>query len=126
MDARTLALALAAGLATFLVVGAAVTEFALRWIEFSLFVGLPVGLVAGVTAAATVVLGSGDEASARSRRVAVAVGAFGVAFLLVFAVAVGAFSLPNSRALTLATFVALLTGAGTTAFDLAEAASVTR
>lgn len=46
MHARTVAMALAAGVAVFLTVGASVTEFALGWIEFSLFVGFPVGLVA--------------------------------------------------------------------------------
>ncbi|QPV63769.1 hypothetical protein I7X12_03810 [Halosimplex litoreum] len=125
MNTRTLALALAAGLATFLAVGAAVTEVALRWIEFSLFVGLPVGAVAGVTAGALVVLGGGDEASDRQRAVGVAVGAFGVAFLLAFAVAVGAFSVPNSRALTLSTVVALGAAAGANALDLAGIASST-
>ncbi|WP_135364083.1 hypothetical protein [Halosimplex halophilum] len=126
MHARTLAAAAVAGLAVFLAVGAAVTEFALRWIEFSLFVGLPVGLVAGATAAAAVVVGSGADASDRQRRVAAAVGAFGAAFLLVLAVAVGAFSLPPSRALTLATLVAVLTAAGTNALELAETDSLTR
>ncbi|MFB6139888.1 MAG: hypothetical protein ABEJ26_05585 [Halosimplex sp.] len=123
METRTFALALAAGLAVFVVVGAAVTEFALRWIEFSLFVGLPVGVVAGVTAAALVVLGSAGGAPVRQRRVAAALGAFGVAFLLAFAVAVGGFSIPNSRALTLATLVALLAGAATTALALDDAGS---
>ncbi|WP_436909379.1 hypothetical protein [Halosimplex marinum] len=125
MHARTLAVALAAGLATFLAVGAAVTEFALRWIGFSLFVGLPVGFVAGVTAAALVLVGSGDRVPTRSRRVAVAVGAYGVTFLLTLAVTVGAFSLPNSRALTLAAFVAVLTAAGTYVLDPAETRSLT-
>jgi len=125
MDARTLALALGAGLAAFLAVGAAVTEFALRWVEFSLFVGLPVGLVAGVTAAAAVLLGRGETASARARRVAAAVGGFGVAFLVAFAVAVGVFSLPNSRALTLASIVAVLAGAATNALGLVETDSAT-
>jgi len=120
MHVRTLALAAAAGLATFLAVGTAVTEVALRWIEFSLFVGLPVGAVAGAAAAALVVLGSGDEAAGRQRRVAAAVGAFGVAFLLALAVAVGLFSVPNARALTLATVVGILTAAGTNVLDLAE------
>jgi ABC-type antimicrobial peptide transport system permease subunit len=125
MHARTLALAVAAGLAAFLAVGAAVTEVALRWIEFSLFVGLPVGGVAGVTAAALVALGSGDEASDRQRAVGAAVGAFGVAFLLAFTVAVGVFSVPNSRALTLSTLVALGAAAGANALDLAGTASST-
>jgi hypothetical protein len=125
MHARTLALALAAGLAAFLAVGAAVTDLALRWIEFSLFVGLPVGAVAGATAAALVVVGSGEEASARQRAVGIAVGAFGIVFLLVLGVAVGVFSVPNSRALTLATLVAALAAAGATASGLVEGDSPT-
>jgi len=125
MHARTLALALAAGRAAFLAVGAAVTDLALRWIEFSLFVGLPVGAVAGATAAALVVVGSGEEASARQRAVGIAVGAFGIVFLLVLGVAVGVFSVPNSRTLTLATLVAALAAAGATASGLVEGDSPT-
>ncbi|WP_436930296.1 hypothetical protein [Halosimplex halobium] len=126
MHARTLAAAAVAGLAVFLAVGVAVTEVALRWVEFSLFVGTPIGFVAGATAAALVVAGSGADASARQRRVAVAVGAFGAAFLVVLAVAVGVFSLPPSRALTLATLVAVLTAAGTNALKLVETDSLTK
>lgn len=47
MRSRSIGAALVAGIATFLVVGVAVTELAFAWIEFSLFVGVPVGLVAG-------------------------------------------------------------------------------
>jgi hypothetical protein len=40
------------GIATALLVGVGVTEFASRWIFFSLFVGIPAGVVAGVIAIA--------------------------------------------------------------------------
>ncbi|KTG30815.1 hypothetical protein [Haloferax profundi] len=42
----------AVGIAAALLVGVAVTEFASHWIFFSLFVGIPAGLVAGVIAVA--------------------------------------------------------------------------
>lgn len=81
MNLRTLALALVAGIASFLVVGIAVTAVAERWIEFSVFVGLPAGLVAGAVAAAAVSLGLDDGAPAERRRLALAFGLFGAGFL---------------------------------------------
>ncbi|WEL29747.1 hypothetical protein [Haloferax volcanii] len=42
----------AVGVVAALVVGIAVTEVAARWVFFSLFVGIPSGLVAGVVAVA--------------------------------------------------------------------------
>ncbi|WP_436928040.1 hypothetical protein [Halosimplex amylolyticum] len=122
MRIRTLALALAAGLAAFLAVGVAVTEVALRWIEFSLFVGLPVGLLAGLTAVALVVVGLGTEASHLLRRIAVMFATFGVFFLLVLVVTVGAFSVRNSHALVLAGAVGVISGVGAFALDYAETA----
>lgn len=83
MSLRSLGLALAAGVAAFLLVGVAVTELALAWIEFSLFVGLPAGLAAGAFVAAAVYLGLAEDAPARRRRVAVTAGGFGVGFLVV-------------------------------------------
>ncbi|KAB1196139.1 MULTISPECIES: hypothetical protein [Haloferax] len=38
----------AVGLAAALLVGIAVTELAARWIAFSLFVGIPTGVLAGI------------------------------------------------------------------------------
>jgi len=80
MRLRTLALALAAGVTAFVLVGVAVTELAASRIEFSLFLGLPAGLVAGAVTTALVAVGLGR--SSASRRFALAVGAFGVAFPL--------------------------------------------
>ncbi|WP_459192632.1 hypothetical protein [Halosimplex sp. J119] len=122
MRLRTVAVALAAGLAAFLAVGAAVTEFALRWIEFSLFVGIPVGLLAGLTAIGLVIAGFGAEVSHLRRRIAVTVATSGVAFLLVLTVTVGALAVRNSHALVVATAVGALTGVGAFALDYSETA----
>lgn len=82
MNVKSLGLALVAGLAAFLVVGVAVTEFTLRWIEFSLFLGLPAGLAAGAFTAAGVYLGLAEDAPAGRRRIAGAFAAFGGGFLV--------------------------------------------
>lgn len=87
MRLRTVGLAVAAGVAAFLVVGVAVTELALAWIEFSLLVGLPAGLATGAFVAAATFLGLAEGAPARRRRAALSVGGFGVAFLAVLVVA---------------------------------------
>ena len=60
MTLESLAYALIAGVAAFLAVGVAVTEIASAWIEFSVFVGLPAGVVAGIVVAAAVALGLAD------------------------------------------------------------------
>lgn len=79
-------LALAAGLAAFLLVGVAVTELASRWIEFSLLLGLPAGLIAGVVA--TVLVGGGLARSEGRRYDAALAGGFAGAAFLVVSVAV--------------------------------------
>ena len=81
MRTRTLVLALAAGAATFLVVTAAVSEALLPVIEFSVLVGLPAGVVAGVLSAAVVLLWAGEGSDPGRRRAATAFGAFGAAFV---------------------------------------------
>lgn len=81
MNYRTIAVVLVAGIASFLVVGIAVTAVAERWIEFSVFVGLSAGLVAGAIAAAAVSLGLGEGAPAERRRLALAFGLFDAGFL---------------------------------------------
>jgi hypothetical protein len=108
MELRHVGLALAAGLATFLVVGVVVTELALPFIAFSLFVGIPVGLVAGLTVTVFVLLGLADELPTRRRRAAIAVGSFGVVFLLVFVVEAVILSTRNSVALPVAAIVGVL------------------
>jgi hypothetical protein len=108
MDARNVGIALAAGLATFLVVGALVTELALPFIAFSLFVGVPVGFVAGLTVTVFVLVGLADDLATRRRRGAIAVGSFGVVFLLVFVVEAVILSTRNSVALPVAAIVGVL------------------
>lgn len=81
MNTKSLALALLAGIATFLVVGIAVTALLEPRIEFSVFLGIPAGLGAGAVAAAAVYLGLGDDAPAERRRVALAFGLFGAGLL---------------------------------------------
>ena len=81
MVLRAALYALAAGLAAFLLVGVAVTELAASQVEFSLFLGIPAGLVAGAITATTVLFtAEGDDP--RRRRLGFAVGTFGVVFLL--------------------------------------------
>ena len=82
MTLKSLGYALAAGLAVFLAVGVAVTELAGTWIDFSLFVGLPTGIVAGAAAAAVVAFGLSGGADLRLRRIAGGMAGFGVGFLL--------------------------------------------
>lgn len=82
MNLRSLALALVAGIATFLVVGIAVTALAEPRIEFSVFLGIPAGLVAGAVAAAVVAFGLGDDAAEDTHRIAFAFGLFGAGFIV--------------------------------------------
>lgn len=111
MQGRTIGLALAAGVAAFLVVGVAATEAVSGWIEFSVFVGIPVGLVAGAGAAAVVFLRLEDPDPGR-RRPALAVAGFGAGFVLALVVAAGVLGLRNSVALPVAGVVGLLVGGG--------------
>lgn len=110
MQGRTIGLALAAGVAAFLVVGVAATEAVSGWIEFSVFVGIPVGLVAGAGAAAVVFLRLEDPDPGR-RRPALAVAGFGVGFVLALVVAAGVLGLRNSVAIPAAGVVGILAGA---------------
>lgn len=81
MSYKSAALALVAGIVAFLVVGVGVTELAQPRIAFSLFVGIPAGIVAGAFAASAVYVGTADS-SRQSRLVAGTIAAFGAAFLL--------------------------------------------
>lgn len=85
MDVKSLVLAAGVGLATFLLVGGAVTAILEQWIEFSLFIGIPVGLLAGVLAAGGIAVGLSEEASTR-QRIAKIVAGFSLGFLLSLAV----------------------------------------
>jgi len=89
MQIRTLLFALAAGIATTLLVGAAVTEALLPAIEFSAIVGLPVGIAAGLLVGGLVlVLLIGQDTPEDQRHAATAVGTFGAGMLAAFGVAV--------------------------------------
>jgi len=88
MNSKLLGLVLAAGVATFLVVGSAVTELLQSRISFSLLAGLPVGLVAGAVAAALVAWGVNEGEPLQRHRLATAFGAFGVGSLVVLFVGI--------------------------------------
>lgn len=124
MQTNPLVMALVAGFAVLLVVGAAVTELALPWIEFSLFVGFPAGLVAGVAVAAAVYLGLAADAPARRRRVAVATAGFGAVFLAVLTVATVTASLSVVASLVLGVVAGLT--AATLAYVLGGATRPSR
>lgn len=83
MNFKPFVLAIATGIATFLIVGAGIATLVQPWIELSVFVGIPVGLVAGTIATALVALGLGDVPSVQRHRIAAAFAAFAVGFLVV-------------------------------------------
>ncbi|MFD1598933.1 hypothetical protein [Halobellus rarus] len=74
--------AVAAGIVAALVAFVAVTELLSPSIEFSVFLGLPAGLVAGVVVAAAVLFGFGTDDG--SRPLAAALLAFAFVFLVAF------------------------------------------
>lgn len=112
MNLRGVALALGAGLAAFLVVGVIVTEVGTAYTEFSVFLGIPAGLVAAVVVVVTVLLGYGESVSPGRRRAASAVGAFGLLFLLGLVVGVGAVGVPVVTAMLLSGVGAAVVAAG--------------
>jgi len=81
MTLKLLGYALAAGVAAFLVVGVTVTELAAARIDFSVFVGIPAGVVAGMAVTAAVAFELADVDSPQRYRLAGAVAGFGVGFL---------------------------------------------
>lgn len=107
MRARTLALAGLAGIAGLVLVGAAVTELLAAWIEFSLFLGIPAGLLAG-GAAAFLVLVRLEDRSATRRRPALAAAGFGVTFVATLLLGTFGVGLPNSIAIPAAAVVGLV------------------
>ncbi|MDX1744878.1 MAG: hypothetical protein R3324_02975 [Halobacteriales archaeon] len=101
MSLRHGLLSLAAALAGFVVVAVVVTELVSSAIEFSLFVGLPAGVVGGLG------LGFGtytllESSDARLRHLGMGLAAFGLAFLAVLVALVVVAGLRNSRALPIA------------------------
>lgn len=94
--------ALVAGIAAFLTVGVIVTELVAPAIEFSVFLGLPTGLLAGVVVLILTYRWLAPSRSPTVRRPALAAVAFGVVFLIVLLGAVGGLGLRNSIALLFA------------------------
>lgn len=107
MSLKSLGLALAAGITAFLVVGVAVTDLAQPWNEFSLFLGIPAGIVAAYTAA-VVYLGLADDTPGRRHCFAGTFAAFGVASLAALVVLAGLVDLGLALALVLPSGIALV------------------
>jgi len=82
MDLRRTVVALAAGTAAFLLVAVAVTAALEPRIEFSVFLGLPAGFIAGVLVAAVDAVLLGDPDAVRYGA-GVSIGAAGVTVLVV-------------------------------------------
>lgn len=111
MSFRSLLLAIGAGIAVAILVGALVSELAQPWIGFSAFLGIPAGLAAGLFTAAAAYLGLADGATMRRRRMADTFAAFGAGFLvalLVFAWLLGV----GATVAIVASFVAAFAVAG--------------
>jgi len=116
MRPRTAGLALLAGLATFVVVGVGATELVAPQVEFSLFVGIPVGLLAGVAAAALVFARLEDPSPGR-RRPANAVAGFGVGFVVAVLLGAGVLGMRYSIAIPAAAVVGVLAAAVAAALE---------
>ena len=111
MDFKSVTLALLSGIASFLVVGVVVTEFAQSWIEFSLLLGIPAGLATGAITAAAVYLGLADDAPAGRRRIAGAFAAFGVGFIVALVVFGWIVNIGVTTAIVISVVVALAVAA---------------
>ncbi|MFB6164705.1 MAG: hypothetical protein ABEJ31_06055 [Haloarculaceae archaeon] len=112
MNVRNFLLVAASGIAALLLVGVAVTELAAPAIEFSLFLGIPAGVAAGLGVAGLVAVGLGATSTPARRRASQAVGTFGLTFLVVLLVFVWPLSTSPSTALAAAAIAALLTAIG--------------
>lgn len=113
MRLRNLALVIASGIAGFLVAGVLVTQLAAPYIEFSLFVGIPVGIVAGIATAALVAVGLGPAAEPGRRRLALSVGTFGIVFLVVLFGVAGGLGMGTVVALVAAVVMGLIAAVAT-------------
>lgn len=109
MKLRGILIAALAGLAAFIIVGVTVTEVTAEWIEFSLFVGIPAGVVAGVAVALVVYLGMSSDAPRFRRRVALGLGTFGGTFLLALIVGI-ILNAPTVMLLMVATAIGAIAG----------------
>lgn len=111
MGVRNALLGVVVAVAGFLVVGVVVTELASTAIEFSLFVGLPAGVVAGLLSGALAYRWLG-AAAAGPRRRGVALAAFGVVFLGALVALVVGGGLRNSQALPVAGLAGVVAAGG--------------
>ncbi|MFB6103526.1 MAG: hypothetical protein ABEJ57_00380 [Halobacteriaceae archaeon] len=108
MDLRRTAVALTTGAVTFLLVAVAVTAALEPRIEFSVFLGLPAGFIAGVLVTAGVALTLSDPENGLYA-VGVGTGAAGITVLLV-AVVGAALRYPLSTTLLTAALVGAIAG----------------
>jgi hypothetical protein len=111
MSLKSISLALLSGIAAFLIVGVAVTEFTQPWIEFSLFLGIPAGIATGAFTAAGVYLGLADDSPAGRRRIAGAFAAFGAGFIVALVVFGWVVNTGVTTAIVISVIVALAVGA---------------
>ncbi|MDR5657542.1 hypothetical protein RH831_10175 [Halodesulfurarchaeum sp. HSR-GB] len=109
MTTKSLGLALAAAVAGFLLVGVAVTAVTGRWVEFSVFLGLPAGLVAGALLGAAAYVGL-ESPSPQRNAVAGGFVAFALGFLLGFLILAGVFRVGVTTALGVAVVLGLAVG----------------
>ena len=86
MSTRNALVALGVAISTFLVVAVVVTELASSTIEFSVFLGLPAGILAGLIAAVATWRLLQASPSDRARRTTAAIAGFGYAVILLAAV----------------------------------------
>ncbi|QCC47312.1 hypothetical protein [Halobellus limi] len=82
MNVRAIAAAAGAGVVAFLGAFVAVTELLAPTVEFSVFLGIPAGLIAGAVVAAVALLGLGTDDGPRAP--AAALLAFAIVFLVAF------------------------------------------
>lgn len=109
MRLRTILQTLLVGAVTALCVGVVVTELVSPYVEFSLFVGIPVGALAGLASVA--VVAQWLESAALGRR-AIALGlvAFAATLVVVLAFAVGVADLSNTDGLVVAAVAGVVLG----------------
>ena len=110
MQPRALVYAGAAGIATFLVVFVVVSEALLPFLEFSVFVGLPAGLVAGISIAVFVLVQFSRRKDRARPPLALTLGTFGITFLGVLVIALGGFQTGVTISITVAAVLGSLVG----------------
>ncbi|MFB6187106.1 MAG: hypothetical protein ABEI86_09605, partial [Halobacteriaceae archaeon] len=95
-----------ASVATFLAVFLVVSELLLPYVEFSVLIGIPTGIVIGALIGAFVLLQMEQETNKRNQRIAYSLGIFGMTVLVVFAIVVSGFR----RSITISLFVSIIVG----------------